>query len=48
MGFILQQDIMDNIYKILNLIHYAKTNQVGSSVILSLDFEKAFDQVKIP
>lgn len=37
-----------NIYKMLNLIQYAKTRCIGPSVILSLDIKKAFDQVEVP
>lgn len=45
-GFIQKLDIMDNIYKTLGLIKYCQSNHIGPSLLLSLDLEKAFDQVE--
>eukprot|EP00079_Xenopus_tropicalis_P032749 XP_017946520.1 PREDICTED: UDP-Gal:betaGlcNAc beta 1,4- galactosyltransferase, polypeptide 1, gene 1 isoform X1 [Xenopus tropicalis] len=41
-GFIPKRQVTDNIRKIINLIHIAKTKDVPS-MLLSLDLEKAFD-----
>lgn len=46
-GFILNRDITDNIYKTLNLIQHCKSRGIGPSLLLSLDIEKAFDQVEM-
>lgn len=45
MGFIPRRTMMDNIRKTLNVIRHCKTQKI-TSVILSLDFEKAFDSVE--
>lgn len=45
-GFIPGRDMLDNIYKTLEILHYCKTNKVDSTAILSLDTEKAFDRVE--
>lgn len=46
MGFIPNWDIMDHIYKTLDLINYSKSKFISPLLILSLDIEKAFDQVE--
>lgn len=45
-GFIPSRDIMDNVYKTLDVIHYCKLQDSSSSPILLLDIEKAFDSVE--
>lgn len=47
-GFIPKRDLVDNTRKIINLIHYSKSNNIKSFLFLSLDLEKAFDSVEIP
>lgn len=44
--FIPSRDTVDNIHKTLNIIHYCTTQVHDSSLILSLDIEKAFDSVE--
>lgn len=38
---------MDNVYKTVEIIHYCRSSGTNSTVVLSLDIGKAFDQVKI-
>lgn len=45
-GFMPRWDIMDNFYNTLNLIQCNKKHHKGPSLLLSLDMEKAFDQVE--
>lgn len=45
-GFIPGRDILDNVYKTLEILHHCKVNRVDSTTILSIDIEKAFDSVE--
>lgn len=45
MGVISHRTMVDNICKTLNIIMHCKSNKIPS-VILSLDFEKAFDSAE--
>lgn len=47
-GFIPGRDIMDNIYRTIEIIHCCRKQHLNSTAILSLDVEKAFDRVEIP
>lgn len=47
-GFIPNSDIMDSIYRTIEIINHCRTNHLNSTAILSLDVEKAFDRVKVP
>lgn len=47
-GFIPFRDIMDNVFKMLGVIHYCKSQNMSPSLVLSLDIEKAFDCVESP
>lgn len=44
--FILHPNIMDIVYKTLEIIHHCRTTSTLSSMVLSLDIEKVFDQVE--
>lgn len=45
-GFIPNRDILDNVYRTLELIHHGRLLRQHSLLILSLDIEKAFDRVE--
>lgn len=45
-GFIPNRDIMDNVFRALELVHYSRNKPTCSSIILSLDIEKAFDRIE--
>lgn len=44
-GFIPDWNIMNNIFKTLEIIHHGRLRQDCSSIVLSLDIEKAFDSI---
>lgn len=45
-GFIPGRDILDNVYRTLEVIHYCKAQKMESTLLLSLDVEKAFDRIE--
>lgn len=45
-GFIPGRNILDNVLRTLEVIHYCKARKEDPSLILSLDVEKAFDRVE--
>lgn len=45
-GFIPSRDIVDNVFKALDIIHYCTTRSEDPALILALDIEKAFDSVE--
>lgn len=45
-GFIPGKNILDNVYRTLEVIHHCKTQGADSALLLSLDMEKAFDRVE--
>lgn len=47
-GFVPNRDITDNVYRMLELIHYGRLHRQQTSLILSLDIEKSFDRVEHP
>lgn len=44
--FIPNRDMLDNVYRTLEILHYCRANKVEPTVILSLDIEKAFDRLE--